>query len=417
MKKITIATFIFLMTALLSAQSTHLRSFPYMRTAKLVGTPEKIAAIPLDHKLYKNTNDKYTNIRIIDEKGKNVPFAIKNVLPLYDKHLYAVYPSTMSDFKLDPVRKTASADFSIFSSGEISRLTFPAVKNEPGREISLEFFNEKGEKTGEKKNVLLKTSKYDTGTVFTDFPPIKAERIRVILTEPDQERLCAARKFFSNITINREVPLKTPGEPKLENITLPEISRFNKGQLTEITVDANRIPCTELILQNDDKKFERYVEVFSKTKDREKCIASQNITGKTKEIPLPEIRGDYYVIRIYNADKEPLKNLRLLWEVKQKVLMFIPPEKGNVRIYYGGDNKTMPYDIEFAERHGLPPQIYELEEEADSPDYEPQIPTINLYKYFFAIVILIGCVLLFILIIRMMNKIQDSERSGKEQNK
>ena len=409
MRKIIFTTFIFLMTAALTARSMYLRNFPYMRTAKLVGTPEKIAAIPLDHKLYKNTNDKYTNIRLIDEEGRNIPFAVKNVFPLHDKHLYAVYSGTMSDFKLDIPRKTASAEFSISPEGNISRLTFPAMKNEQGREISLDFFNAKGEKVAEKKNILLKQSKHDDRSVYTEFPAVKAQRVRVTLTEPDQERLSAAKEFFKRIAINQAVPLKTPGEPEVKNITLPEISRFNKGQLTEITVDANRIPCTELFLQNDDKKFERYVEVFSKTKEQEKCIASQNLTQDTKGIPLPEIRGDYYVIRIYNANKEPLKNLKLLWEIKQKVLMFIPPEKGNVKIYYGGDDKMMPYDIEFADQYGLPPQIYELGEEVESPDYAPKIPAINLYKYFLWVVIAIGAVLLFIMIIRMMNKAQNSE--------
>ncbi|MBQ9770823.1 MAG: hypothetical protein IJW23_03265 [Lentisphaeria bacterium] len=414
MKKIIISALVFSAAAILTANTLYIRDFPFMRKAKLKGTPGKIAAIPLDLKLYKNTNDRYTNIRIIDSNGRNVPFSVKNVYPLQNKHLYAVYPSAMTDFRVDQTTKSAVAEFAINPEGYISRLTFPAEKEMNGQKISLVFFDGKGKMISGQKDFLLRIPDGNSDIITLDIPPVKARKLKISLTVPDYRNTKSAKQFLEDISIEQKVSLKTPGLPQIMEIALPEISRINKGTLTEITVDANRVPCTELILKTDNKIFNRYIEVFSRTQENEKCIASQNFSQKDKGIPLQEVRGDYYIVRIFNANREPLQNIRLLWEVRKKVLMFIPPEKGDVRIYYGGNAKTLPYDIEYAERYGLPPQVYELEEETWSPDYEPQIPTINLYKYFLWVIIFIAGMLLFLTIIRMINKNRDWDDENKQ---
>ena len=94
--------------------------------------------------------------------------------------------------------------------------------------------------------------------------------------------------------------------------------------------------------------------------------------------------------------------------------MFIPPEQGDLQIYYGGNAKQIPYDIEYAQRHGLPPQIYELGEETVSPYYEPQIPVINLYQYFAWIIIIIAAMLFLLTVVRMLNRNSDWDSSRRK---
>ena len=413
MKKLIIAFLVFSAAILLNAD-TNINEYPFVRTAKLKGTPENIAAIPLDQKLYKNTNDQYSNIRIIDKDRRNVPFAVRKVYPLDDKHFFAVYQTVMTDFKIDKEAKSAIAEFSINPVGNISRLTFPAQKEEIGKKISLEFYDADGKKVGELNDIVLKNPENEFDSISIDFPPVKVQKIKITLFSDGKNILESAKQFLGELSAEQKITLKTPGLPQIVDVALPEISRINKGSLTEITVEANRVPCINLVLKTDTKVFERYIEIFSRTQDKEKCIASQNITQNDRTIPLKEVRGDYLIVRIYNADRKPLQNIRLQWEVNKRVLMFIPPEKGDVKIYYGGNSKQMPYDIEYAERYGNPPEIYELEEEMDSPDYEPQIAEIELYKIYLWGILLISGIILVITIIRMLTRVQDIENSQKQ---
>ncbi|MBR2438983.1 MAG: hypothetical protein IKB25_02215 [Lentisphaeria bacterium] len=414
MKKLLISTLILSLTISAFADKTMLKSYPHMRTAKLKGTPGNIAAIPLDRKIYKNTNDRYSNIRIVDKDGRNIPFAVNNVYPLTEKKIYADLPVKLSGYHADKAKKQAEINVTLNFPAGFSRISFPDIKQFESAKINLNFFDNEDQDIGEDQIFRLNPPEQNSGEINVDFPSVNAKKINITMELPNDKLLKDAESFLKKVKIKQLIFLEVPTEPKLANINLPEISRFNKGSLTEITVDAHRIPCTELKISCDDKSFKRYAEVFSKNHQTERCIASQNISETNEIIPLPEVRGQYYIIRIHNADKQPLKNIRLQWKAKERVLMFIPPEQGDLQIYYGGNAKQFPYDIEYAQRHGLPPQIYELGEEIDSPYYEPQIPVINLYQYFAWIIIIIAAMLFLLTVVRMLNRNSDWDSSRKK---
>ena len=409
MKKIITAILAVIIITPLTANKLYIREYPFMRHAKLKGTPGNIAAIPFDNKLYKNTNPYYSNIRIIDKKGSNVPFSVKNVYPMEQKTLYPIHRNLIRNVQYDNKQKEVSADIVFDVPMEVSRLTFP---EKPSGKITLVFYDGSDKKIREDDNILLKRNEDGSKTSDFDFSPVRVKRIHVTMKVSGAEEKKTAEQFFNTIQAKQAVSVKTPGKPVIKNVNLPEISLVNKGNLTEITVDASKTPCSELEIKSDDKQFKRYVEVFSVDKGKEKCIASWNLTQKNDKIQLPEVRSDWYIIRIHNAGENPLKNIRLQWKAKERVLMFIPPEQGDVRIYYGGNSKQRLYDIEYAERYGLPPQIYELEEETDSPDFEPVIPSIDLLKYLMWVLLVIAATLLFIGIVRQLNKEADIDNSS-----
>lgn len=413
MKKLFISTLLFSMTFFMFANNVSLKSYPRMRNAKLKGTPGNIAAISLDHKIYQNTNAGYSNIRIVDKDGRNIPFAVNNVYPLTEKKIYADLPAKISDYSQNKIKRQAEINVTLNFPAAFSRISFPAEKQFESAKINLNFFDNEGQNIGEDQIFRLNLPEQQA-EINIDFPSVKAKKINITMELPDEKLLSEAESFLKKVKIKQLIFLEVPTEPKLANINLPEISRFNKGSLTEITVDAHRIPCTELKITCDDKTFKRYAEVFSKNHQTERCIASQNISETNEVIPLPEVRGQYYIIRIHNADKQPLKNIRLQWKAKERVLMFIPPEQGDLQIYYGGNAKQIPYDIEYAQRHGLPPQIYELGEETVSPYYEPQIPVINLYQYFAWIIIIIAAMLFLLTVVRMLNRNSDWDSSRRK---
>ena len=407
MKKSFISTLLLFLTVCVSANNIYIRPYPYVRTARLKGTPGSITAIPLDPQMYKNTNQDYSNIRIIDKDGRNVPFSVKNVFPLVQKKFYADLPIKIEDYHQNNKTKKAEISIVLNFPARFSRLSFPAQKQFEATQISLNFYDSQNQNIGNDQIFRLNPPDKQSDMINLDFPPVKAKKILISMTVSEEKQLKAAEHFLKKVEVRQQIPVKMPGEPEYTTLSLPEISRFNKGTLTEITVNAQKIPCTELKITCDDKMFSRYAEIFTKDSQGERCIASQTITEKKNIIPLPEVRGNYYIIRIHNAEKAPLKNIRLQWEAKKRVLMFIPPEKGDLKIYYGGNVRQYPYDIEYAERFGLPPQVYELEAEVYSPDYEPQIPTIDLYKYFTWVIILIAAMFFLLTVVRMLNKSRD----------
>ena len=113
MKNLLLSTLILSFAVTISAHNSELKTFPFKRTAKIQGTPDRIAAIPLDKKIYKNTNQHYSNLRIIDESGNNIPFSVKNIVPLKTKILYTAHPANMENLQLFPEKNMVCANFLI----------------------------------------------------------------------------------------------------------------------------------------------------------------------------------------------------------------------------------------------------------------------------------------------------------------
>lgn len=431
MKKALLFTVLFSAALILPAKEL-LREYPLMRQVKLTGTPGEAASIRLDPELFKNTNADYSNILLLDKTGKPVPYAVMNAGTKTTQYNYHPLTGKISGFSRDTKRNIAEATFTFTKPEEVSRLLFETNQERFQKKIQLQFFDESGKLIREDKDLQLFQYGKIFGNSVVDFKETKAKSIRIIIHNFAEQKESSYRTESTG-TAGRSVQkvLRTEefdlrgikayrkeasvqfSEWKPRPVDLPEVSRQNKGNVTEILVDAHRVPAQGLIIRSDDRHFSRKMEIFSRSGKTETLIGSGTLTPEAKMIPLKEMRGDFYLIRISNASNEPLKNIRLEWFSKEKYLIFQPPAcGGDLTLYYGGKPDRQLYDIEhYAEKFGLPEQVYQLGEASDSPDYAPALPADEIYQYFMWGILGIAAVFLLILIIRFWNgkKLPDEE--------
>ena len=426
MRKQILLTLLFCAGATLFAGKEHLREYPFTRTAELTGVPGETAAIRFDQNLYKNTNEDYSNLKVLDQNGNTVPHTVRLSVPMKTVTEYQKVPGKISAFSLDKEKNSAFAEYTLKEPERaVSKLSFDTRSSVFNKKVTLQFFDKSGKLLAEEKDLPLYQYKDVYGSPQVSFPEIKAAKIRVTIHQFSERKEAEYRQESSGsagnnitqsvrneafdlkgITVYEGTPRNVPGSAVQIPAELPEISRSTKGKITEITVAAHRIPCCSVKLSCDEKHYHRTVEISLKKGGKTQLLATAKITPENKgKIQLPEQRGDLYQIKIYNGDDAPLKNIRLEWNVKERTVIVIPPKEGNLTLYYGGKADKQVYDIEhYADRFGLPPQIYKLGEETPSPEYAPALPTEDLSRYFMWAVLAIAAVVLGIFIIRMLNK-------------
>ena len=182
------------------ANNVSLKSYPRMRNAKLKGTPGNIAAISLDHKIYQNTNAGYSNIRIVDKDGRNIPFAVNNVYPLTEKKIYADLPAKISDYSQNKIKRQAEINVTLNFPAAFSRISFPAEKQFESAKINLNFFDNEGQNIGEDQIFRLNLPEQQA-EINIDFPSVKAKKINITMELPDEKLLSEAESFLKKVKI------------------------------------------------------------------------------------------------------------------------------------------------------------------------------------------------------------------------
>ena len=425
----------------LALAAAEVREYPFVKTLHLCGMREPVAAIVIDTAMYRATRADYSNILIVDDAGKVVPFAVRDLHDTEVKTEYRELAGKITAFSRDLKNNTAVAELTLDKPGTVARLVFPADSVKFDKTVALEFFDQAGIKTGERRDLPLRQYGKIFGSAAVDFDPAAAAKIRIVINRYTERK---ESEFVTEAAIaadragirteaagttehavvrnvrNEEYRLKgivayqavtgdVPGEIRTSPVELPEMRREEKKDLTEITVNANRVPCTGLTISADDGNYSRKIEIVGIADRRETALKVAEVTPKTGVIPLPGYRGKYYVVRIHNGGDAPLKNLRLKWSAIVKVLVFVPPAKGgDLTIYYGGNAPKRAYDIEkYADTLGPPHTMCIPGRERESRDYSPGWGP-EAYKYLLWIVLAVVVLGLFITIIRYLAKSPDA---------
>ena len=417
-----------LFSGLALAAADGVNEYPFVKTLRLYGMREPVAAIIIDTAMYRSTRADYSNILIVDNEGKVVPFAVRDLHDTEVKTEYRELAGKITAFSRDLKSNTAVAEFTLEKPGSVARLVFPADSVKFDKTVSLEFFDRAGIKTGERRGLPLRQYGKIFGSAAVDFDPAAAAKIRIVIDRyaerKESEFVTEAAGTTEHAVVrnvrNEEYPLKgivayqavtrdVPGEIRTSPVELPEMRREEKKDLTEITVNANRVPCTGLTISADDENYSRKIEIVGIADRRETALKVAEVTPKTGVIPLPGYRGKSYVVRIHNGGDAPLKNLRLKWSANEKVLVFVPPAKGgDLTIYYGGNAPKRAYDIEkYADTLGRPHTFCTPGRERESRDYSPGWGP-EAYKYLLWIVLAVVVLGLFITIIRYLAKAPDA---------
>ena len=120
--------FILLFCACISLSANELlKEYPFYRTLTFKESSEiqKPAAVPFDKFLYKNTNEHYSNLLILDQNRKPVPFALRNTHKMVSETRQTPCAGKITGFLWNSKANTVTVDFTLNGeSQEINGLIF-----------------------------------------------------------------------------------------------------------------------------------------------------------------------------------------------------------------------------------------------------------------------------------------------------
>lgn len=348
-----------LFSLVLSLGAAELREYPFFRQVVPGGSAVKSAAIALDEVFYSKLNDTLSNIQLLDDEGNTIPFALREHRNRATVTDWMKKRGKITGFSRDFDKNTATLFYELEQPAVISRMTFLTSDKRFNKKIDLLF--ETGNGKSRRESAVLYKYEDIYGGAHVDFPPLEVKRFSAVIhnfaerqegdistetsgkDEKTVEKKIHKSEFeLEGVSVFEQITRTAWLEPFLSTVSLPEIRRETQNKKSIITVNGCRVPCKELVLKADDPRFSRSVEIFA---DGE-VIASGEISENTPVINLPEERAQEYVIVIDNQDNAPLKNITLQWKAKKQILLFIPPAKGNIRVFYGGNAPAFKYDIE-----------------------------------------------------------------------
>ena len=253
MKKRFILT-LFCASFLLCSGQEHLREYPFTRTAKLQKTPGVSASIKFDPCLYKNTNEDYSNLRILDQAGNTVPYAVRVSAPVIKTTEYEKVPGKITHFSIDKTTNSATAEYTLVTeTREIARLSLDTNAKEFNKKVTLQFFNNSGKLIRTEKDLMLYQYKNIYGSSSVSFPPVNAAKIKIEIQNFSERKEADFRREtrgdngnritqhirnetfdLKGITAYQQVIRSTRGAAIEHPADLPEIHRTKKGNITFI---------------------------------------------------------------------------------------------------------------------------------------------------------------------------------------
>ena len=165
----------------LALAAAEVREYPFVKTVHPNITREPVAAIKIDNAMYRATRADYSNILIVDEAGKVVPFAVRDLHDTEVRTEYVELAGKITAFSRDLKNNTAVAELTLDKPGSVARLVFPADSVKFDKTVSLEFFDPAGIKTGERRDLPLRQYGKIFGSAAVDFDPAAAAKIRIVI--------------------------------------------------------------------------------------------------------------------------------------------------------------------------------------------------------------------------------------------
>jgi hypothetical protein len=426
----------------------HLR-FIKIAKPESVKSNADIIAINIDSEVFNQTDNLYAGIRLADELGKMVPFAIKILMAektvVSQKECY----SKVISLKRHPNNSVEI----ILKKNEDGLIPDALNIQTPNRNFekqlvvwgsndqkSWQVLNKDAEIFDYSKIIgLSKTSvtlekqnfKYYK-VVISNFSEEKASPYKNFLKETRQGKefslveKTAQRK--EELKLDRIILLASVEEKKVSRNATKEyqtktIKVLKKEHKTNILVETYKQPLTSFHIETDSCNFSRTVKVCSSNDLKkwqviadDKSFYAIKVKGYYKEcknINFPETRSKYYKIIIKNKDAAPIDSPKIkafgniyrcetLWSASLKTVL----------LFYGGKLSCPNYDVqEIMDKIKNPVfSVYKLETQEDNPNYNPELKKeekpVN-YKILFIIFIGIMVVVLGWILAKNIGKIDE----------
>ena len=415
MKKFAVS-FLSLFILALFAES-ELKEYRFVRSAKSDGKKSETIAIKFDNELYRHTNNDYSNILILDSSNNKIPFAVRDT-EIAGRREYA---AKITDFRRNIKKNTAEIELTPEKEVSINTLEFDTDNKTFDKKISITFFDSNGKTV--RKDDDLRLYRYGKlyGTPVIKFKTVKAKKLLIVIHNfVEQKALTVStetvskhdRKVEKNIrseefTIKKiTVKNDTIGKKRMVNINLPHVNRADiNSSNTLIIIDADNVPLEYLTVRADDKHYARPAKLdFVNSDGKTFATVGFPVSNDAEKIALHGRRADKIYLNILNGDNAPLKNIKLIWEAPDKIILAEKSNDNDLKIYYGGNAAKKSYDIEkyagkllFNEH-----SFYTLGSAEKCAFYAPELPKEKIVRYLMWGVLALAGVFLFAVIIKLL---------------
>ena len=337
------------------------------------------ARFSLDEEVYNRSLISLSDLRLIDDQQREVPFAIieeRNVTTVeqYSPRIFnrAVLPGAYSTLTLElekpvyhnaVVLKTTSKNFKrrVEVAGSRNGDEWLVLRNNA---YIFDF-------SGDQKVQLTRISYPESNFRFL--------QIKVWNQEESPLELEGASVFFEK-TI-------TP-QRRLRSARLISREEDSKLKATVCLLDLGyaNIPCDYLAIETPEHNFSRLVEIqgSNEIKEWQRHLQSEFYRFRTtkfdvekKSFQFPEARNRYLKVIIYNYDDPALRLDKFEVQGIEKDLIFLLESQRQYFLYYGNPQTASPrYDIDKVKQHLKTESLprLQLEKESPNPNYAPIFP-------------------------------------------
>lgn len=393
------------------------KQYPFVKQVRSDGKSSTFA-IRLDHAIYKQLDQSYSNLLLMDKTGGLIPFAIRDLRKKSQRQVVEKQTCTIRDFRFDPQTNTAEIDLDTPGSAAINEIEFLTDLQRFNKQVSITFLDKKNQIL--RRDEGLKLYRYDklSGGPTVRFDTIKARKFRIVIHRYMEKTDLATTSVTTGqdgITTRKNVRAEelnirqinlfyrytkpAPGERIFRAFPLPEISRIQAGNNTVMTWDGGNVPLSKIVITAENKHYCRTAHLRWQDADG-KCLHQKTfeIAAQKTEISLPEQRSAKLVLTVENGDNAPLQNMAVHFQAPDKVLL--AEQNGTpqtMTLYYGGNAPRRIYDIQqYADKLLLEDHaFYHPGPEEKSPFYEPSVPKEKITRSIMWVVLtLVGLLLL-----------------------
>lgn len=419
---------------------------------------EAVAAL-FDADLHRVAADGFADLRVIDDRGQEIPGAVEKVL--------------VSETRV--VRRQVAAKAR-------------ALKELPGNRIEAEFLLDRSESRADGFDVATPLRDFVRsvtvlgsvdGTVWTPLvqgadicdysryldvrrtevllPAASGPWFRVEIGNASEERLQPLVKLVtrqggqdSGAEIRTQELLKTPfrmdgvrfwrDEPVVERrnearreweLPAPEVVENASEKTSEILVETGRLPLNRLTLVSTSRNFSRKVRVqvegvengVTRWRDvAEARVRDVDLPGFVRselDIDFPEQRARQLRVIVANGDNPPLAGVRLRGFGPVYRILMLAESGRSYRLLYGGGNIERPaYDLEAVltpVRQGLQPAARTLGAPRENPDYRPAGAGLGSWlnnRAFLTGAIILAALVLLVVLARSLKRVGGSLDEG-----
>lgn len=416
----------------------------------------EVTAALFDASVHQAAADRFTDVRIIDDRGLEVPCAVEKVLVDETRIVRRPVASKATALKELPGNRI-EAEFEL-GSAESRADGFDVAT--PLRDFvrSVSVF---GSADGKVWTPLVQNadicdySRYlDVRRTEVVLPAGSGPRFRVEIGNASEERVQPLVKLVSQqggqdagAEIRTQELLRTPfrmdgigfwrNETVVEarrearrewDLPAPVVVENSKEKTTEITVDTGRLPLSRLMLVTASRNFSRMARVQVQVTENgvvrwrnlaEARVRSVDLPGFVRselEIDFPEQRVMQLRVTVSNGDNPPLSEVKVRgFGPVYRVLMLAEPGR-TYRLLYGGGNLPAPaYDLEAVltpVRQGLQPMVRTLGPAHENPAYQPARAGLGDWlnnKAFLTGAIILAALVLLLVLARSLKSMKDVE--------